>query len=177
MRCAGIDCGLSGGVSLIEDGNVLLSIKMPLEEIGEKKRPDVKQILTILDENCIKDVYIERQGIRENDSKGAGATTMVNYGLILGAFEGYNWFIFPDCRLQINTVMPNSWMTKVFKLFGIQKLDEKGEKREKKSRSFELANKLWPEFSFIPPRGRVNHDGMVESALIGYYGYLKEREK
>ena len=97
----GIDCGLNGGISIIDDDISVCS--MPVKKEDEKKVYDIEKILTLFRKYVGKDVVfcIERQGVRPGESGTSALTIGKNYGLLLGAAMAFGF--------NVIIVTPQKW--------------------------------------------------------------------
>jgi len=174
----GCDPGLSGGVSLLnEKGELQLVEPMPVivtEGKGKTKKGNKKKE-TKLDIERLKEMFNQNRALRVlvvlekqqamkkgGQTQGVSSTfkTGMNYGILIGLLEGLNveYVIIPSV----------TWKNAV-----IGKNREKGSTEANKRASLKKAQELFPREDFLATsRSYVPHDGMYESALIGYHGYL-----
>ena len=149
MLIAGIDPGKTGGIAILENGKVqnltLLSSVSP------------RQLLL---KHGVQLAYIEqaqsfpKQGIASAFNYGR------DYGYLLGSLAGSG--------IAIVLVRPGVWTKKVHAM--APKINDPKEK------SLWCAKHIWPDISFLATdRSSKPHDGLVDAALIAYYGMLNER--
>ena len=159
MLIAGIDPGLRGGISILstELNDIFSSVKMPTIEIVRKGRKTINVIDVVAMRKIVfacDVVYLESQQAMPDQSAQSGFTTGRNFGHIEGALRVLG--------VRIVDVSARRWKARM----GLP-----SDKAICVARAKELS-----EFDFIPPRGRVPHDGMAESFLIAYYGREQERK-
>ena len=174
MKVIGIDPGLSGGVCVISTDesrtswHIQTCMPMPTTEWHGSK------IVCLLDIDRMlfpdSKVFIEQAWARPPVSKKKGdqniasvrssTTSMQNYGRILGLmeFQAYTHTV----------VSPMAWM----KRLGLKSENDENGKRTKAA-NIAMAKSLFPDQSWLPTeRCRKPHDGMVDAALIAYYGLM-----
>lgn len=75
--------------------------------------------------------------------------------------------------MKVLLVAPKTWQKKVWMPSCIvyhEETDKLGrKKKDTKATSYKAAELLFPGVSFIPPRCRNAHDGLIDAALIAYY--------
>jgi len=161
---AGIDTGMSGGISLIDlEGNLKECIKMPVKKLDTgrktpKGNPKYKSELIILRILLFLKkadfILIEKPGVRP----GEGAMQSFNNGYWFGYLLGQMETVLG--REKIEVVFPTKWGNYFKKIHGMGR---------GKDASIEIAQKL-SGADFIPEKARTPHDGMAESYLIARYG-------
>lgn len=155
-----MDVGKNGGLCKydIETDQIVDLLVMPT--IG--KEYDIQGIVDFLkekkDENIVH-VIIEnvhaiqgRAGASSNFSFGLGK------GILMGLVHGLGY--------RYTLVTPVTW----------QKVAWEGVTKQKNTKDTSLiaARRLFPEQVFIPtPRSRTPHDGLIDAALMAYYGKIK----
>ena len=161
----GIDPGLHGAIvaiALHREGFTLThAYPMPLTH--DKSDVAVKGLVTYLRSMPIKNIFLEqavacafafRGGGRQ--SVASGFTCGSNFGRITGALD--------LAGIQYTSVTPRMWTAKM----------HKGVKAEtSKEKSLAVFKKLCTKDSqskAILPRCRVMHDGVIDAALIAYWG-------
>jgi hypothetical protein len=95
---------------------------------------------------------------------GASAKSNFSFGKTTGVQLGVVSAIFPDVHL----VQPKTWQGKVITS------DDKGSTT--KERALSAAQRIFPDYNFIPKGCRTPSDGLLDAALIAYYGQLKQLE-
>lgn len=148
MLIAGIDPGKSGAIVLIEDGKV--KDKALLANIVPRK--------WLLDRGT-KLVYLEqaqsfpKQGIASAFNYGR------DFGYLLGTLAGSN--------MTVHLIRPSVWARRIHTMS--PKIDEP------KARSLWCARHLWPDQDWLATdKSTKPHDGLVDAALIAYFGHLNE---
>jgi len=162
MIFGGIDPGLLGGLSLMDDsGKLNMSVMMPRLKFKDKK--DDIDVCGIKDffQGCgfISIEYASAMPINVKGNQTQGTASMFNYGRGYGQILGWlrTWGI------HHIVVHPTKWK-RHFELLKCYK-----------SKSVELAIQKTGN-DFIPPGCRTPKDGLAESYLIGEYGrelYIK----
>lgn len=149
MLLCGIDPGKSGGIALLDEGAII--DKALLSDVTPRK--------WLLDRKC-QIVYIEqaqsfpKQGIASAFNYGR------DYGYLLGTLAGSG--------IALHLVRPAVWARRVHTM--APKIDDA------KERSLWCARHLWPAQDWLAtPKSTKPHDGLIDAALIAYFGYLNER--
>lgn len=151
----GCDPGLRGGVASILDGKLHDVVPMPLAA-GEMHPGPLVAYLTSLGHK-IDRVFIEHS---QAFPKMVGKSTVFNFGCGFGILQG----VVGALCLPYTLVKPREW----------QRLMHKGTdaSAEPKARSLCAAYSLFPSQSWLAtPKCKKDHDGMIDAALIAYYGY------
>jgi len=193
----GIDCGLSGGITILCEKSLPIVYKMPVKKavINKKNKNiyDIESILGIFKEYADKNVLfmIEKQGVRMGEGSVSAMTIGVNYGQLLGMGHALGFKVviitpqkwkkhFPE--LITENMLQIKAEIKELKILS-KTLEEKEEKKENKktidklNRHFkaeaktsarELVSSLYP--SQAHKYVKKNTDGMAESVLIALYG-------
>ena len=155
MKIIGIDCGLSGAITVIEKSKIIEKIVMPVIKITKTKHDyDIPAIITFLNNYPEANIIIEKtqalpgKGVVQMFKLGRG------YGIIIGIVAAlkYPYFL----------VHPKTWQTKMFRDVN---------KDNTKLASIYVAKRLFPNENFkATSRCKKDHDGLTDSALIAYYG-------
>lgn len=166
----GIDPGAKGGIAALDmKGNLVTYEPFKTLKSGE---PDWDWNLNILIsflemDDGVNDVWLE-------DLHALGLVkSSTNFKL--GRFVGW---VHGVCSVwtDVNWVKPKAWQKKVWS--GEDLVMESDRKKDVKATSLACAQRLFPDEDFIPKdckRCRTAHDGIVDSILIAYYGYLKQK--
>lgn len=122
---------------------------------------------------------------------GSSASSTFEFGAADGTLEAFLKMlsISSENKFPIYTVQPKAWQSVAWKGVELVKGDpimDKGTKKQKVTKKGELrfktdtkatstaaAHALFPGVSFIPPRCRNEHDGLIDAALIAYWGIKK----
>ncbi len=118
MRIIGIDPGLSGGISILEEKKVIGIFDMPVMAEGKKNKKQLNsaQLVNILKNHIHQSgetvVVVEQV----NAMPGQGVTSMFNFGQTFGAIKG----ICAALNLPIFFVRPSKWK-KYFELINSSK--------------------------------------------------------
>jgi hypothetical protein len=159
MRVLGIDPGACGGLALIEDGRLLEALPMPSERqaCSGKRRINATRlshaVRSWVAELPIDVAYIELVGPMPRD----GSAGSFWFGMATGLAHG----VCAGLGLRTEVVAPAVWK---------RRLDVPSDKRKARDRASSLfkagSTRWWP---------RLKDDGLAEAAMIGLYGYQKER--
>ena len=107
MKIIGIDPGLSGGIAVLENNQVLSIFDMPVMSEGKKNKRQLNsaQLVTLIKENIksSEDVAVIVEQV--NAMPGQGVTSMFNFGQTFGAIKG----VCAALRLPIFFVRPSKW--------------------------------------------------------------------
>jgi len=167
----GIDSGKSGAIAILQEGYPLRIEPMPLTGHKSKKT-------SVLDGYALKglfrglkvigDIHViaekpmlmaRRFKDKNGEEKSVGSNNMAsvsfkNAGFILGLLVGLD--------IPYTEIRPTDW----------QRLMYAGEpKRDnKKDTSIAVAQRIFPDTTFMFPRGRVINNNMTDAALIAEYG-------
>lgn len=159
MIVVGIDPGLSGGLVVLmgHDQGLRPYHKIPMPV--DYGRVDVRHLGDVLGDEG-EHVFIEQAWARPGNASKSIVTSLVNYGRILGMLE---------CRQLPHTVVaPGKWTRDL----GLKATKDANGKRTKAA-NIALAKKLFPNETFLAtPRCKKPHDGMVDAALIAYWGLM-----
>lgn len=149
MRVAGIDPGKAGAIVILNDGKI---------EHSALLRNTVPRYWLL--DRGVKLAYIEqaqsfpKQGIASAFNYGR------DYGYLLGTLAGSG--------IILHLIRPAVWAKRVHTM--APKIDDA------KERSAWCARHLWPDYSFLASeRSTKPHDGLIDAALIAYFGWLNER--
>lgn len=149
MRLAGIDPGIHGGIAIIDSCGQVEEVNL-LQNVVPK---------TWLLERKIKLVYIEQC----QSFPGQGIASAFNYGREYGYLLG----TLAGSGVLTRLVRPGEWTKKIHKIYVSQ--------GEAKDKSLLVAKHIWPETSFLATaRSKKPHDGLIDAALIAYFGWLSE---
>ena len=157
MIC-GIDPGANGGIAFLDKGKVVDLFIMPVSD-GEL---DLSKLRKILSDPRPKHVYLEHV----HAIYGCGAGSTFKFGRIFGKTEATVGVL----GIPYTLVYPKKW----------QSLCHGGldRKMSAKERSLIAASNIFPGTDFRKStRARKPHDGLVDAALIAYYGYENEKTK
>ena len=107
MKILGIDPGLSGGISVLEDQKVLGIFDMPVMAEGKKNKRQLNsaQLVNIIKENTRSDDEVVIIVEQVNAMPGQGVTSMFNFGQTFGAIKG----VCAALKLPIFFVRPSKW--------------------------------------------------------------------
>jgi hypothetical protein len=147
---AGIDPGKSGAIVILKDGKIIH--KSLLSQIIPK---------FYLQQNGVKIVWCEKAQVMGKESARSMFNYGRDYGYMLGTLNG--------CGFDINFIHPAIWTKELHKKSPTS-FDNP------KVTSLYVARQIWPDVDMrANDRCRVPHDGIVDAALIAYYGWLQEK--
>ena len=93
-----------------------------------------------------------------------------NSSYIFGWYSGIAYGLCLAYTESINMVSPKVWQNAIRDSSDVV-LDSNG-KVDTKPTALRMAGRIFPGVSFIPPKYRTPHDGVVDAALIAYYGLM-----
>jgi len=107
MIIFGIDPGVSGAISILENKKVIEVFDMPTMIDGKKNKKQVNgsQVANIIKENLAKDKEMIVVVEHVNAMPGQGVTSMFNFGQSFGVIKG----ICSALKLPIYFVRPTKW--------------------------------------------------------------------
>ena len=107
MIIIGIDPGVSGGISILEDKKVIEVFDMPTMIDGKKNKRQVNgsQVTNIIKENLFKNKETIVGVEHVNAMPGQGVTSMFNFGQSFGVIKG----VCAALSLPIYFVRPTKW--------------------------------------------------------------------
>ncbi len=162
MRILGIDPGLDGGLAVLSQDGLVIEV-MPT--LGEGKRTvDANALVEWLRQlshgyGSPDHAYLELVGAMP----GQGVTSMFSFGEGYGVIKG----VLVALHIPYTLVSPRKWQGAV--LGAHAKGDSKGAAAVR-------AAQLFPGVNFrASARSRKPHDGMVDAALLAYYGAAQMR--
>lgn len=151
----GIDNGLKGGVCALSysHGLIVDYLKMPVRESIKPREIDALSLRKWLkwasDSNSCLVVLEMPVGSK---SLNAAKSMASSFHAVRGCVEAMG--------IDFDRIKPSEWQRDLLK--GIRGKDTK-------EKALKVANKLFPNESFILPRCRVPHDGIIDAALIAYH--------
>lgn len=158
MIYIGIDNGISGGMCAISEshGKIIGFDKMPIKQARSGNEVDVRAfhlwVTEITGGNLSNAFYVLEEPGGSKSAKAAKS--------MAGSFHSLRGF-FETKFLRWERITPQSWQKKM--LPGCKS-------GETKKRALARASELWPSESFILPRCRTPHDGVIDAALIAEHG-------
>jgi crossover junction endodeoxyribonuclease RuvC len=107
MRIIGVDPGLSGGIAILDNTNVIELFNMPVMPDGKKNKRQLNSALLVkLIKDHIKNLEDTVMVVEQvNAMPGQGVTSMFNFGQTFGAIKG----ICAALGLPIFFVRPAKW--------------------------------------------------------------------
>lgn len=160
----GIDNGLSGGITIIDENQkIIKSIVMPVIK-GKKTEYDIKKLTEIFRgiftdgvfDNDDIFVCLEKAHVRPISGKRACFMTGFGYGLMQGLLE--------SMCMSYEIVSPNEWMKDILK--GMDTTDKKG--------SVMWCQRKYPKENWAATeRSTKPHDGKTDSCAMAVYCYRR----
>lgn len=153
----GIDPGLRGAIVVWQEDRVA-TFRMPIDDSGTHKRPDIQALMHVLDAFVIDLAIIEKSQAAPRQ----GVTSTFHYG------EGYG--IALACitlaagRDQVIEVRPTTWKKDV--LAAMYPHDKDG--------AIRFSRERYPQACLRPGgRMRVDHDGIADAVCLMHFGRSK----
>lgn len=154
MVVVGIDPGLRGAIVLLKDGDPVQHWDMPTLTLEKVRYPDYLALGKLLETLQPKHIFVEKAHSMPDQGSAGTFNYGVGQGLILAACMRYPfalirselWHRYTDSLLPLSAQALNP-----------------------KERALETWKRLWPEIP-VPRRVRAIHDGVIDGALIGFYG-------
>lgn len=158
----GVDNGLSGGISAIDENqNVLFSRVMPIIQ-GKGKSYDLNTISNIFNKFDIDGeifVVLEKAHVRPISGKRACFMTGYGYGALQGVLSALN--------IPYEIIRPKDWQQDI--LMGINTGDTKKD-------SILWAKKKYPKLDLkATERCTKDHDGKTDSLAMAVYCYRRNK--
>jgi len=160
----GIDCGMTGGLVALRNGNVVFKELMPT--VG--KELDYQRIYNILRTFKKKNAVVYCEHIWGRGG-GWGATQNFKLGLIYGSIKS----MLIATKLPHFFVPATTWQK--YSLRGVQpqyKTGKKKKTKDTKAMAVIASQRIFPDVKFTKPKGTKPQDGLVDAALIAYYGMM-----
>jgi hypothetical protein len=166
IHFVGVDPGKDGAiVGLDEHGALVTMTCMPV--VGAQKRLyDVQEVASLIyhlwqgngDDSGLPPVwFIEKQ--QPLPSKMGGAIANYQRGYALALFEG----ALAAARVPYHVISPGTWQKTMLRDVSAS---------DTKARAYIVAQRLFPNVEWRKsPLAKKPHDGLVDAALIGVYGW------
>lgn len=156
MYYIGIDGGLSGGISVFKGRKLISTQPMPVVAVqAGKNEYDYHAIHDLLMQYPDAIVILEKA----QPTPKLGVQSAFKFGLCYGAMIG----LLTGTKHRYHIVHAKTWQGFMFR-------DQVHS--DTKSASKVIAARLFPEHTFTVGKSKKVHDGLTDSALIGYYGVL-----
>jgi hypothetical protein len=157
MIVAGIDPGKEGAIVVLRDGSIVKHTLL------KHCTPRV-----YLKENYVTHCFIEKAQVMDKDPNvKPSARAMFSYGREYGYLCGS----LVDTGIEMYYIPPQEWTGVMHKMSPLVA----GTPKES---SLYVARKIWPTADWLAtPASRKPHDGIVDAALIGVYGWKKYLKK
>lgn len=173
---AAFDPGKNGGLVVLNDsGNIVFSATIP--KIANKE-VDLKVLNQLI--FSVIDFSNEIHFIIEDVHSifGMSAKSNFEFGRVCGMMEA----LIVANEIRYTKVQPKVWQKVSWE--GVKPVEIPTNKKTKtgevkfkidtKATSLLAAKRLFPDYNFTPTsRSKKEHDGLIDAALIAYYGYVK----
>lgn len=164
MNIIGIDCGINGGISELDQaGNIADQIVMPTIKVGKKNKIDL---------NCLAKLFSladPKQTMTIVEDPGGHAPSAAGLRSMTYSFAAIEALLIAN-SLQYKTMRAIEWQ----RVFWEKPKMPKGMKFDTKAAALNQANQLWPDNDWTATeRSRKPHDGMIDAALIAEAGRRK----
>lgn len=155
----GVDNGISGAVAILERDGSILVFKMPICEFGSKGTfiDDLELRALLLNGRDPKDLRVTAEWAQKQPKFGC----KTNWAQ--GFHGGVLATLFRQNGIRATFVNPKEWQSQMLASVRIAGQDTK-------VASIATCHKLFPQVSLIPPRGRVEHDGIADALLMAEFG-------
>jgi hypothetical protein len=166
MYYFGIDCGLDGGIALLDQQGALIERKiMPTTSDGKARKICLRSLANYFAEvarHPQDQVFIvENPGAHAPSASGLRSMTYS-----FAAVEA----LLASNKLKYHIVLSQKWQ----KEFWSKPKMPKGQKFNTKAAAYNVACKIWPtELWLRSERCTKPHDGMIDAALLAEYGRRK----
>ena len=147
MNYCGIDVGFSGAIAVLdEDGNILITIDMPIIEVGKKRELNEPKIRWILEGFRPLCVGIEKAQTMPSQGISSSGRYMASYGFLRGVCVGL--------KLEYQLIHPKTWKKEM--MFDMPK---------EKEASIMRVGQLYPDLVLT----RKKDHGIADAVLIAKY--------
>lgn len=165
MLYTGIDCGLDGGISLVDtDGKLLQSMVMPTISNGKGRKIDLKTLNEYFDSAStysIETFIVEDPGGHAPSAAGLRSMTY-SFAVVEALLVAH--------ELRYITIPSQKWQ----KEFWNKPKMPKGKKFNTKAAALITAQKIFPTEKWLKSKRCTKpHDGMIDAALLAEYGRRK----
>ena len=162
----GIDCGLDGGITMINwKGKLMQTSVMPTVPSGKGRKIDLCGLAAMIKEigrHPEKYTFIvENPGAHAPSAAGLRSMTY-SFAAVETLLAAY--------QLKHHVVLSQKWQ----KAFWSKPKMPKGQKFNTKAAALNAARQIWPEESWLKSdRCSKPHDGLIDAALLAEYGRRK----
>jgi hypothetical protein len=161
----GMDVGAKGGAVLVIDSKIVA--KHPFDLDGSFNITSLARFIFDIRKQ-IKKAYVEDVRSLFAMSAKSNFSFGENKGILIGILEAY--------RIKYNMVYSKTWQKVAWK--GVEIICDKKGKNDTKATSLDAFKNIFGDIDMRKnQRCRVQHDGLVDAALIGYYGECNECKK
>ena len=162
----GIDCGLDGAISAInQQGQILLASPMPTIKLGKGRQIDVQAIADILLsnpaslDNRSSSIHLAVEDPGGHAPSAAGLRSMTYSFASVHTIAVL--YLIPHLIVPSQKWQPQFWPRPKM---------PKGQKFNTKAAALNAASRIWPGNQFLAsPRCSKPHDGIVDALLIAEY--------
>jgi crossover junction endodeoxyribonuclease RuvC len=148
MRVIGIDPGATGALVMLEDGNPIEWMDMPIMKVGSATRVNAAVVSDFMRDSLCEHVYVEQVGAMP----GQGVSSMFNFGHSTGTIMG----VLGAMGIPHTLVTPQAWK----KSQGLIGTDKDGARAR--------AIQLWPRWRELDKKGKGQ--ALADAALIARHG-------
>ena len=153
MKHCGVDLGKKGGIVILEDGNVIVCMPMPVIKSSKKSDEyDIDRIVDIFLRHLPDYTYIEKSLLLPV----SGKKSYQQSGFVEGGFQ----FMLATLKLRYDVITPKRWQKNIF---------EGMNKKDTKQASIMFAKRTHPEVSWIAEKSTKYHDGLTDALCIAEY--------
>ena len=153
----GVDCGVGGGITVIQSTGNIAAYKMPntdrdlLDRIGSFTQPKACQIFAVVEQiGGIPSFWDHKQKtFRLRTNPRSYGKLMLNYGKVLMALAAH--------KIRTTEISPQKWQ----RHFGLLRTNKNESKTDKKNRHKEMARRLFP--------GSLVTHAIADSMLLAEY--------
>lgn len=172
MKSIGIDVGAKGGIAIVdENGQLILLERIP----DIKGKTDYNTLAGFFTQ--FKESFPNSTVFIEDVHSIFGSSAKSNFSF--GSIKGFKMGLCAALRLRYELVQPKAWQKEVWN--PSDKIYKSGAKKktvDTKATSLLAAKRLFPDETFIATsRSKKPHDGLVDAALIAYYGFLRTNKR
>jgi hypothetical protein len=154
MLVAGVDLGLSGGITMLEGNDIKYLGMMPVIQSSKTRVYDVYKLIYIFKQYNPAFIMVEKPLLHPK----SGKISYQQSGYGLGLFTG----IATSLGIKFDMVLPNQWQKAILGNFG---------KGDSKTASIQYATFNYPHHEW--KIGKNYHDGLTDSLGIALYCQLK----
>lgn len=171
MYYLGIDNGITGGLALLLNGNIVRTWEMPFIHALRGNLIDGKRLYydVALDLVCRYGRQTKIKAcIEECPEHAQNAASIRSMGMSYGAIHAILQIAGFEIAPVRSGTSSDSWQRNM-----LGRLP----KGQTKPAALALAREMWPDVSFVPKGKRVPHTGLIDAALIAEYVRKRDLEQ